>query len=100
MNPLDIFQKESPQVAKAFNGLIEALQATKGLDTKTKQLIYIALKATEGDSTAIGYHVPMAKKAGASREEVKDAILITLTVVGLKRVASCLPAVFEAYDRS
>jgi AhpD family alkylhydroperoxidase len=100
MNPLDIFMKESPEVAKAFHGVIEALRTSKGLDAKTQQLIYIGLKAAEGDSTAIRYHVPMARQAGASREEIKDAILITLTVVGLKGVASCLPVALEAYDRS
>jgi alkylhydroperoxidase/carboxymuconolactone decarboxylase family protein YurZ len=98
MNTLDIFMKESPQVAEAFHGLIAALRDTRGMDAKTQQLIYIALKASEGDATAIHYHVPMAKNAGASRDEVKDAILITLTVGGLKGVASCLPTALEAYD--
>lgn len=38
MNSLDIFQKEAPEVAKAFDGLIEALKASTGFDSKTKQL--------------------------------------------------------------
>lgn len=98
MNPLDIFQKEAPEVANAFNGLIEALKSTSGLDPKTKQLVYIGIKSAMGDNTAIYYHVPMAKKLGATREEIKDTILITLTVSGLKGVASCLPTALEAYD--
>jgi alkylhydroperoxidase/carboxymuconolactone decarboxylase family protein YurZ len=44
MNPLDIFQKEAPEVAKAFDGLIESLKSTTGLDPKTKQLVYIGIK--------------------------------------------------------
>jgi len=35
---------------------------------------------------------------GASREEIKDAILITLTVCGLKGVSTCLQTALEAYD--
>ena len=100
MNPMEIFQKESPEVSAAFDGLIEALVATKGMDAKTKQLVYIALQAALGNATAIYFHVPMAKKAGASREEVKDAILITLTVCGLKGVASCLPVALDVFDKS
>lgn len=100
MNPLDIFQKEAPEVAEAFDGLINSLKNTKGLDAKTKQLVYIGIKAALGDTTAIYYHVPMAKKLGASREEVKDAILITLSVCGLKGVASCLPVALEVFDKS
>jgi alkylhydroperoxidase/carboxymuconolactone decarboxylase family protein YurZ len=42
----------------------------------------------------------MAKTAGASREEVRDAILITLTVCGLRGVASCLPLALQVYDKT
>jgi len=90
-NPMELFQKEAPEVASAFNGLIMSLVATKGLDIKTKQLIYIAMKAAMGDDTAVRAHIPMAKAAGASREEVIDAILMTLTVSGIRGVVH-LPA--------
>ena len=32
---LDTFQHEAPEVAKAFDGLIDALKSTTGLDGKT-----------------------------------------------------------------
>lgn len=100
-NPIDIFQKEAPEVAKAFDGLIQALIASKGLDPKTKQLIYIAMKAALGDVTAVNYHTLMAKKLGATREEIVDTILMTLTVVGLmKAVISVLPEALKAYDEN
>jgi len=100
MNPLDIFQKEAPEVAQAFDGLVEALKKTNGLDAKTKQLVYIGLKSAMGDTTAVYFHVQMAKKLGATRDEIRDTILITLTVAGLKGVTSCLPAALEAYDQA
>jgi len=100
MNPLEVFQQEAPEVAGAFNGLIEALKNTTGLDAKTKQLVYIGIKATMGDTLAIYYHVAMAKKLGASRDEIRDTILITLSVCGLKGVASCLPTALEVYDKT
>lgn len=99
MNPLSTFQAEAPEIAAAFNGLVAALKTSEGLDEKTKNLIYIGIKATLGDPTAVYYHVQMAKKLGATREEIKDTILITLTVCGLKGVASCLPAALQAYDQ-
>lgn len=98
MNTMDLFQKEAPKVAKAFNGLIESIVESKGIDAKTKQLIYIALKAAQGDDTAIKFHVPMAKQLGATKEEVKDAILMTLTVSGIKGVATCLPGAMSIFD--
>lgn len=97
-NPIDLFKKEAPQVAEAFDGLIDSLIQRKGLDAKTKQLIYIGIKASLGDAESIKYHVPMAKQLGATREEIEDTILITLTTCGLKGVVSCLPTALEVYD--
>jgi alkylhydroperoxidase/carboxymuconolactone decarboxylase family protein YurZ len=88
---MEVFRKEAPEVAAAFNGLIQSLVDSKGIDQKTKQLIYIAMKASMGDSIAVKAHIPMAKAAGATKEEVVDAILMTLTVSGIRGVVTCLP---------
>lgn len=97
-NPMEIFFNEAPEVAGAFNNLINELSSTKGLDSKTRQLIYIGMKAMQGDTGAVIAHTPMAKQAGASREELKDTVLLTLTVSGIKGVVTCLPAALDAYD--
>lgn len=97
-NPMEVFQREAPEVAAAFNGLIMSLVATKGIDQKTKQLIYIAMKASMGDQVAVKAHVPMAKAAGATKEEVVDAILMTLTVSGIRGVATCLPDAVAQFE--
>ncbi|QEM02568.1 carboxymuconolactone decarboxylase family protein [Mucilaginibacter rubeus] len=98
-NPLAVFEQEAPEVAKAFNLLVESLKQTDGLEAKTKQLVYIGIKSALGDPKAIYYHVAMAKELGASRAEVLDAILITLTVCGLNGVAGCLPVALAVYDQ-
>lgn len=98
-NTMELFQEEAPEVAQAFNGLIMSLVGRKGLDAKTKQLIYIAMKAAMGDDMAVKAHVPMAKAAGATREEVVDAILMTLTVSGIRGVAHCLPEAVKQFER-
>ncbi|MTI82156.1 MAG: carboxymuconolactone decarboxylase family protein [Firmicutes bacterium] len=98
-NPIELFQKESPDVAEAYKNFIQSLRQTKGLDGKTKQLIYIGIKAALGDETAVKYHVPMAKAMGATREEIKDTILLTLSTSGLRGVTSCLPSALETYDQ-
>jgi alkylhydroperoxidase/carboxymuconolactone decarboxylase family protein YurZ len=98
-NPYEVFQEESPEVFERFNELIQSLVETKGLDPKTKQLIYLGMKVVQGDDTAITFHVPMAKQAGASRDEVKETILLTLTVCGLKGVNTHLVKALEIYDQ-
>lgn len=97
-NPLDAFKEEAPEVQQAFDGLIQSLIKTQGLDPKTKQLIYIAMKVALGDPVAVKFHVPMAKQLGATRDEVKDAILLTLTVCGIRGVAQCLGDAMDIYD--
>ena len=97
-NPMEVFRREAPEVAKAFDGLIMTLVASKGLDQKTKQLIYIAMKAAMGDDTAVRAHLPMARQAGATKAEVVDAILMTLTVSGIRGVVHCLPDAVKAFE--
>jgi alkylhydroperoxidase/carboxymuconolactone decarboxylase family protein YurZ len=40
-NSYQVFMKEAPETAAAFNGLIQSLAMPGGLDQKTMQLIYI-----------------------------------------------------------
>ena len=54
------------------------------------------MKASMGDEMAVKAHVPMAKQAGASKEEVVDAILMTLTVSGIRGV-ECLPGAVKQF---
>lgn len=98
-NPMELFKREAPEVAKAFDGLILSLVASKGLDQKTKQLIYIAMKAAMGDDMAVKAHIPMARQAGATKAEVVDAILMTLTVSGIRGVVHCLPEAVKAFEK-
>jgi alkylhydroperoxidase/carboxymuconolactone decarboxylase family protein YurZ len=95
---MELFLREAPEVAEAFNNLITAVAGSQGLDAKTKQLIYIAMKASADDVAAVKAHIPMAKQMGATREEVVDAILLTLTVSGIRGVVSCLPEVVQQFD--
>lgn len=97
-NPFMIFQSEAPQVAVAFDSLINAISSQDGLDAKTRQLIYIGIKASQGDAGAVAAHVPMAKSHGATREEIRDTILLTLTVSGVQGITYCLVPALEAYE--
>jgi alkylhydroperoxidase/carboxymuconolactone decarboxylase family protein YurZ len=99
-NSYQVFMEEAPEAAAAFNGLISAMALPNGLDQKTMQLIYIGIKASQENSSAVAAHVPMAKAAGASREEIKNTILLTLTVCGVSGVLSCLEPALAAYDNS
>lgn len=98
-NPFEVLSQEAPQVSAAFNGLIGAISSTGGLDGKTRQLIYIGIKASQGDTKAVIAHVPMAIKEGATKEEIRDAILISLTTSGVQGITHCLIPALETYEK-
>ena len=94
-----IFQSESPEIAAAFNNFIATLAKPSALDGKTKNLLYIAMKIVANDEGSALAHVPIAKKMGASREEIRETVLLTLTVVGLKGINTTLAKALESYDK-
>jgi alkylhydroperoxidase/carboxymuconolactone decarboxylase family protein YurZ len=99
-NSYQVFMEEAPEAAAAFNSLIGSLQKPGGLDTKTQHLVYFGIKASQENATAVCAHVPMAKQAGATREEIKNTILMTLTVSGVSGVLACLEPALTAYDNA
>ena len=98
-NPLQPFVEEAPEIQKAYAGFIQTLIADKGLDNKTKQLIYIGMKMIADDERAVKMHVPMAKNSGATREEVKMTVLLGLSVIGMKAASKYLPLVLDSFDK-
>ncbi len=97
-NPLQKFIDEAPEIQKAYASFIQSMIDDKGLDNKTKQLIYIAMKIVADDKKAVKMHIPIAKKTGASRNEVKTTVLLALSVIGMKAVSKYLPLVLKIYD--
>ena len=99
-NPYETFTEEAPQVAEAYHKLVDTLIETTHLDLKTKQLILIAIKAASGDMQSLQHNISLAKDLGASRDEIKDTLLLTIISCGLKGMTSYLPMALEAYDRA
>lgn len=97
-NPFMVLKQEAPEVSDAFNGLLSAIAAKGSLDDKIRQLVFIGIKSSQGDIPAVTSHIPMAKQAGATREEVRDTIIMTLAVSGVQGVASCLVPALECFD--
>jgi alkylhydroperoxidase/carboxymuconolactone decarboxylase family protein YurZ len=92
-----VFQNQAPQHAGAWMLLIQNLADASVLDEKTKALAYLAVLAVLRLESGIPFHVLMAKKAGATREEVISAILLGLAPAG-HSVTQALPVAVEAFD--
>ena len=64
----------APEVMKAFSGIAQSALAPKALDTKTKELIALAIAVAIRCDDCIAFHVKAALEQGASREEVTEAL--------------------------
>ncbi len=93
----EIFMKDAPQHAAAWNSLVQDLSTANALDPKTTALAYLAVLAALGLDSGVPFHVRSAKSAGASREEVISAILVGLPAAG-HGVTQALPTAVESFD--
>ena len=96
----EIFPEEAPDISKAFGALMGSAKGTSGLDEKTFELVFIGIKASCCSAVAAAAHAGFAKKAGATREEVRGAVLVSLLTSGVDGVSACLGAVLDAYDKA
>jgi AhpD family alkylhydroperoxidase len=64
----------APDVMKAFSGLAQAALKANALDTKTKELIALAIAVATRCDGCIAFHAEAAVKQGASREEVQETM--------------------------
>lgn len=71
-----------PGVMEAFERFHQAAVATGALDKKIKELIALAVSVTAGCDDCIAHHVNDAIKAGATREELVDALGVVVLMGG------------------
>ena len=100
MSTLETFQKEASEVQQAYAGVIDFLIGLKNLDGKTKQLINLSMKIVNDDENAVLCNIPMARTAGATRDEMKDTVLLSLSVIGFKEISKYLDICLTTYDKN
>jgi len=87
-----------PEMASAVSGGVSGILDASGLDEKTKQLVYIAVQTAACYTLAVQYHVPLALKAGATRDEIIGSALIASAATGPKGFVTCFSAILEVLE--
>ena len=75
-------RKGIPDVAKSFGALAKAATASGALDTKTKELIALAIGIAARCDGCIGFHTKAAIHHGATREEILETISMSIYMGG------------------
>jgi alkylhydroperoxidase/carboxymuconolactone decarboxylase family protein YurZ len=100
VNFFELWGKESPETLQAFMDFAGTIQGKGGLDEKTFQLVYIGIQAHRGGIGSVTAHAGFAKKAGATKQEVLGAVLVSLMTAGINGVSDCLAAAAQGYDNA
>jgi AhpD family alkylhydroperoxidase len=75
-------RRSVPEVYRGFGELHDAAFAAGALDSRTKELIALAIAVVEGCDGCIASHAQAAARAGASRQEAAEAIGVTFLMHG------------------
>lgn len=76
------FLKDYPEVGDAYQSLGKAVASAGPLDGKTRELIKLGAAIAAGQEGGTHSHARKAMDAGATPEEVRHAVLQTLTTIG------------------
>jgi 4-carboxymuconolactone decarboxylase len=76
------FQKNHAKVWRAFQKLGEECHRAGPLDARSRRLVKIGIAAGSGSEGAMHSAVRNALAEGVSRDEIRHAILLSITTIG------------------
>jgi 4-carboxymuconolactone decarboxylase len=76
------FKRDNPKIWQAYDRLGALSHAAGPLDEKTRELVKLALSVGAKLEGAVHSHTRKALKAGASRAEIRQLVLLGLTTLG------------------
>ncbi len=83
-------KKTQPEFLAAWESVGSAVRAAGPIERKTAHLIQLAAAAAIRSEGAVHSHVRRAVEAGASRMEVRQAIMLIAATVGFPNVVAAL----------
>lgn len=90
--------KSNPDIGEAMQALKTAAASKNALDDKTRELIALAVAATTRCEGCIATHAEKAKQAGATRDELAEALAMAVALnAGAAVVYSS--RILEAFDQ-
>jgi AhpD family alkylhydroperoxidase len=82
MTGVGMIRQGAPDTMKAFGALSTAATAAKAIDTKTKELMALAIGIAVHCDGCVAYHTKMAHQHGATREELAETVALAVYMGG------------------
>lgn len=93
------FQKEFPDVAKAYEELGTSVHKSGPLTEKTRALIKLAISTGAGLEGAVHSHTRKAIDAGCSNEEIKQTVMLALLTIGFPATMAAMSWVEDILEK-
>jgi AhpD family alkylhydroperoxidase len=77
-----LLREGAPEPMKGFGALAMAATASKAVDTKTKELMALAIGITLHCDGCVAFHTKMAHQQGATREEIAETVALAVYMGG------------------
>lgn len=100
---LRILRKDIPDTMQGFSAMAQAATRPGALESKTKELIALAIGVATRCDGCIGFHTEALVRLGATRAEVEEALGMAIYMGGgpaLMYAADALAALAEFQDKA
>ena len=88
-------KERHPELINAVEAMGKVARNSGPLDEKTVQLIQLGAAAAIGSKGSMSSHALRALEAGATKEEVRHAIIVLTSTIGFPTVAAALARMDE-----
>lgn len=93
------FLKNYPEVAKSYTDLSAAVKKVGPLNPKTRALIKLGIAVGLKHEGAVHSHTRKSLEAGATAEEIRQAVVISLTTIGFPSMMAALSWVNDVLEQ-
>lgn len=93
------FQKEFPDVAKAYEELGTSVHKSGPLTEKTRALIKLAISTGAGLEGAVHSHTRKATEVGCTNGEIKQTVMLALPTIGFPATMAAMSWVEDILEK-
>lgn len=96
--PYEVFVENHPEVAKAYEKLGVACHDAGPLDEKTRHLIKLGIATSLRSEGGVKAHTRRALLAGAKEDELRHAVILSVTTAGFPGMIAAMGWINEVLD--
>ena len=93
------FAKAYPEIAEAYERLGKEVHRSGPIEQKTRELIKLGISAGAQKEGAVHSHTRKALDAGASHDEIRQAVMLTLPTLGMPSMMAAMTWVDDILNK-